>query len=169
MSLVSQAGTVVVAVGNTFCGDDGAGSAVLASLAQSPLPGDVTLVDAGADPLSVVETLAGADRAILVDAVRSGATPGTIRLLAGLEEVRRDRGASSHGFGLADAVGMAQALGRPPGRLEIYGIEGATWDPGAGISPAVASAVAVVAAEIHKSLTTPVRPRVSAAPRCRRC
>lgn len=166
--LMRQAGTVVVAVGNSFRGDDGAASAVLASLAAAVLPGEVRLVDAGADPLAVVDALAGARHAILVDAVRSGAAPGTIRRLPGVREVRRNRGTSSHGFGLADAVTLAQTLGRLPARLEVYGIEGAAWEPGVGLSPEVAAAVAEVAAEIRVRLAGPLTPGF-AGPRCGRC
>jgi hydrogenase maturation protease len=70
-------------------------------------------------------------RVYLIDAVRTGGAPGTV--------LRRDcrRGSlgglglvSSHGFGVAQAVGLAQALGGLPARLVLYGIEAADFAPG---------------------------------------
>ena len=63
-----------------------------------------------------------ADRVIVVDAVRSGAPPGTRHRLepgkwAATESV------SSHGFGLASALELARALGDLPPHLVLYGIE----------------------------------------------
>jgi len=72
-----------------------------------------------------------ADNVLVVDAVRSGAPPGTRhRLEPG--EVSALGSVSSHGFGLASALELARALNDLPPHLVIHGIE---IDPfGAGFS-----------------------------------
>ena len=58
---------------------------------------------------------------------------------------------STHAFGVADAVELARALGRLPGRLDVYAIEGASFAAGDRLSPAVERAVAELAAELSAS------------------
>jgi Ni,Fe-hydrogenase maturation factor len=61
---------------------------------------------------------------------------------------------SSHGFGLADAIKLARALGRAPQTIVIYAVEGACFDAGAALTRAVAAAVdetaRLVAAEVER-------------------
>lgn len=63
-----------------------------------------------------------ADRVIVVDAVRSGAPPGTRHRLEPGEWATTES-VSSHGFGLAAALELAHALGDLPSRLVLHGIE----------------------------------------------
>ncbi len=58
------------------------------------------------------------------------------------------RTASSHGFGFDDAIALALALDRMPGRLIVHAIEAADLTQGPGLTPAVDMAVGVVAAAI---------------------
>jgi hydrogenase maturation protease len=60
--------------------------------------------------------------------------------------------ASTHHFGLADAVELARALGRLPPCTIVYGIEGARFGAGAELSPDVAAAVPQVAASIRREV-----------------
>jgi len=48
---------------------------------------------------------------------------------------------STHAFGVSDAVELARALGRLPGRLDVYAIEGASFTAGDRLSPDVERAV----------------------------
>ena len=50
-------------------------------------------------------------------------------------------GMSTHGFGLAEALELARALGQLPRRCIVYAIEGASFETGAPLSPEVAAAV----------------------------
>src|SRR4029077_11147464 len=58
------------------------------------------------------------------------------------------RTASSHGFGLDDAVSLAAALDRMPDRLIVHAIEAADLTQGIGLTPLVAAAVGSVARAI---------------------
>lgn len=141
----------VIAVGNSFCGDDGAGAAVLAALAASPAAtrcGGATatatrLVDLGTDALALVEELQADEPCVVVDAARMGREPGAVAVFRP-EEVRlgiRGDGLSLHGLGLAEAFALAGRLGRLPADLVVVGIEPAQVTPGTGLSEAVAAAV----------------------------
>jgi hydrogenase maturation protease len=102
----------------------------------------------------MLDAWSGCDRAILVDATQSGAASGTIRRLEAHQaplppELQRS---STHLLGVADAVELARALGRLPERTIVYGIEGESFDTGAGLSSAVAAAVPQVVAAIRREL-----------------
>jgi hydrogenase maturation protease len=80
----------------------------------------------------------------IVDAVSSGAPPGTVHELeAGGEPlpVRLFGSSSTHALGLAEALELARSLGRLPARVRVLGIEGARFDYGRGLSPEVEEAV----------------------------
>jgi len=91
---------------------------------------------------------------IVVDATCSGAPPGTVRRFDAAREPlpAAPPGASTHGLGLAEAVGLARALGRLPARLVLVGIEGADFSPGTGLTPAVAAGVAAAARRVREEI-----------------
>ena len=62
------------------------------------------------------------------------------------------RAASSHGFGLDDAVGLALALDRMPGRLIVHAIEAADLTQGTGLTPPVAAAIDDVASAVLRDI-----------------
>ena len=62
------------------------------------------------------------------------------------------RTASSHGFGLDDAIQLALALDRMPGRLVVHAIEAADLGQGTGLTPLVAAAVDEVASAVLSDL-----------------
>lgn len=97
--------------------------------------------------------LRGADSIWLIDAAQSGAPPGTIHRIDCATDVSLPRSpASSHGFGVAEAIGLARVLGTLPRRCIVYAIEAADFTPGAPLSPAVARAAQEVAQRIHQEL-----------------
>ena len=66
----------------------------------------------------------------------------------------RHRGA--HTFSLADVIELARALDRLPVRLAGYGIEGAAFEIGTGLSPAVEAAVEAVTSRLLAELKASV-------------
>jgi hydrogenase maturation protease len=146
---------IVLGIGNPDRGDDGAGRAVAQGL-RGALPDGVALAEADGEATGVLARLEGADAAFLVDACVSGAPAGTVRRLdVGVAPLPEDAfGLSTHGFGLAQAVELARALGRLPPRCVVYAIEGASFAPGAPLTPAVAAAVNEVARRLRAELST---------------
>lgn len=135
----------VIGVGSPDGGDDAAGLLAARAVRQRVGP-EVDVVEA-ASPLRVVDLLEGADVAIVVDAVRTGGggrprgtlvraeADGAGALAADLRSCL-----SSHGLGLAEALGLAAALGALP-RVVLHGVEVGTVETGASLSPEVRAAM----------------------------
>jgi hydrogenase maturation protease len=105
------------------------------------------------EPAGLLERWDGARIAVVVDAVRTGAPPGTVhRVAVGDAAQAAAASSSSHGLGLGDAVELARALGRMPPALVIYGIEPGDAGAGRGLSGPVADAADRVAGEILRLL-----------------
>lgn len=149
MNLASSKHTLVVGIGNRWRSDDGVGPAVAGRLLHQGPPGvAVTIADGGAAEL--VEVLSEADHAVLIDAARSGASPGTIHRFDGTAAklpVGFER-PSTHGLGVAEALELARALDRLPARVTVYGIEGANFEHGEALSPEVEEAAEKLAEEL---------------------
>jgi hydrogenase maturation protease len=139
---------VAVGVGNPYRSDDGAGLAVAERLRETAP--EIEVVTCEQEPLRLLDAWSGADLAIVVDAVSSGATPGTVhRFDATSEPVPSTvfRG-STHALGVGDAIELARTLGRLPDRVLVFGIEGERFTAGDRLSPAVAVAVEPLASEL---------------------
>jgi hydrogenase maturation protease len=143
----------VCCVGNRFRGDD-AVALVVGERLRAELPGDALLVVHEGEPTALIDDWGGSDALWVVDAVSSGAEPGTVRRLDASEtalpaELFRT---STHHVSLAEAVELARALGQLPDRAVVIGIEGGTFTVGEELSPAVAEAVDQVVALISEEV-----------------
>jgi hydrogenase maturation protease len=146
---------VVVGVGNAYRGDDGAGLSV-ADVVRPRVPAGVEVVTCEQEASRVIDAIEGRDAAILVDASSSAGAPGTIhRFDASAEPVPAHAFRSStHAFGVGEAVELARALGKLPKSVVVYGIEGAEFSAGEGLSAPVAGAVETAAEAVLEELCT---------------
>lgn len=149
-----MASVVVIGVGNPDRGDDGAGREVVRRLretnAQSAL-----IVETGGEATAILSSLEGASAAFLIDACVSGAPPGAVRRIDLANEAlpQARYGLSSHGFGVAEALELAQALGQLPERCIIYAIEGESFEAGAALSVAANRGVAETVEALRRELS----------------
>ncbi|MFD9903671.1 hydrogenase maturation protease [Streptomyces sp. NPDC059063] len=156
----------VVGVGNEYRRDDGVGLEVVTRLrdraAARPLPRGTTLAVCDGDPGRLIALWEGADLAVLVDAAHAHpATPGRVhRIELDSTRLARPPTTSSHGLGLGEAVELARVLGRLPGRLIVYAVEGADNALGTGLSAPVADAVGPLVEAVENEI---VRHRDAAA------
>jgi hydrogenase maturation protease len=138
---------LVVGLGSTDRGDDAIGP-VVARAASARVPGRVRVVERE-DPTALIDLWEGRGVVVVVDAMVSGAPPGTLHRLetgpgaAPLPDRASTRPGpgSTHGIGLGAVAELARALGRLPTRLVVVGVEAARFDHGAPLSAPVASAV----------------------------
>ena len=145
---------VVIGVGNEFRRDDGIGPEVVSRL-RAQTAGTVQLLVCDGEPARMIEAWDGASLAVVVDAVMASSPPVPGRLHR-IELDRADgwdiRPVSSHGLSLGDAIGLARALDRMPERLILHAVEAADFRLGVGLTPAVAAAVAPLAAAVLRDL-----------------
>jgi len=143
---------VVIGVGNPYRGDDEAGLAVIQRL--RPRLHGVEVVETDGEPTRLLDAWEGAGLAIIVDAVHSHDAPvGHVhRFDLGPERLETVRPSSSHGMGPGEAVELGRALGRLPGRLIVYGIEGHDFGEGAPITPEVIVAIDTVVERIDREV-----------------
>lgn len=132
---------LVIGIGNSDRGDDGVGPIVVQSLAGR-LPEGVEAMVRSGDMISLVEEWKPFDAVICVDAAASTGDPGRIhRFDLNVTEIPREVSVmSSHGFGLADAIDLARALGTAPKQLIVFAIEASGFDTGSKVSPKVLAA-----------------------------
>lgn len=117
----------VVAVGNPIMGDDGVGASVIERLETSAVGerGDVTLANGGTTAFFALEAMSGCERAIVVDAIATGAEPGTIHTYryvdgAFAEDVPE---MTMHDFSFAEALRAGRDAYDIPEEVLIYGVE----------------------------------------------
>ena len=114
----------IIAVGNSFYGDDGVGAAVLEKIRQDGLFLGAELIDVHTDALALLEHLAFGQKNVIVDAAQMGLEPGAV---VGFrpEEVRmkiKSDHLSMPGFGLAEAFALAGQLNKMPADVLIVPI-----------------------------------------------
>ena len=147
---------VVIGLGNRCREDDGVGIEVARTLAAMDIPGVAVEIGPG-DVVELIEAWDGARLAVVIDAARSGARPGTVARvdLRGDNIAAAGLRSSTHGLGLADAVALGRVLGRLPARLVIIAVEGERFGHGERLSPAIraslGAAVGAVVGELRCS------------------
>ncbi len=150
---------LVIGIGSEYRSDDRIGIKIARSLKTKNLQ-DVEVVIENGDGVTLMERWNEAETVILIDAVSSGAEPGTIhRIDANEQQIPATFfHSSTHAFGIAEAVEIARSLHQLPLRLIIYGIEGNNFGIGSELSSAVHAAtepaVKLIIDEI-KNLTDP--------------
>jgi hydrogenase maturation protease len=128
--------TVVIGLGNRDRGDDAVGLAVADRLATHVVPADVLAWER--PELDLLDVLPRYDRVVVVDAVRSGAAPGTVH--EDPTVLKDPTGLGSHGFGLAAVLELADALGRTAPRVHLLLVEIGPVEHGRALTPAVRAA-----------------------------
>jgi hydrogenase maturation protease len=137
-------GVVVIGVGNRDRGDDAAGRRVAAALRAS-VPEGVFVLESDGDPATIMDAWEGAALAVVVDAMVSGAAPGTVRRFDVTDDpipISVDL-TSTHGLGAVEGIELARELDRLPDRLLVYGIEGLSFRSGDPLSAEVEGGVEV--------------------------
>jgi hydrogenase maturation protease len=150
---MSEGRCVVVGVGNTFRSDDAAGLEV-ASRLEGRVPAGVGVITCGQEPSRLLDAFEGAAAVLVVDACSSGAEPGTLHRFdaAGAALPERVFRSSTHAFGVGETIELARALGKLPGTVIVYGVEGEEFAAGEGLSPRVESGVGRAAASMLEDL-----------------
>ena len=151
--------TLVIGLGNPLVSDDSVGLRVADCLrpllADQP---DVEVVEDYWGGLRLMEQMIGYDRAIVIDAICTGAGPGKIHHLS-LNSIATQKSASAHDVNLPTAL----AFGRRAGvdlptdeNVQLVGVEAEdVLTFGDQCTPAVAAAIPHAVQEVIRLLKTP--------------
>ena len=137
--------TLILGLGNPLLRDDSVGLRVVQELqvTLAALPG-VELSEDYWGGLRLMERMIGFDRVIVVDAMRSGEPPGSVRRLSP-DSVPTQRSASSHDVNLLTALRLGRMAGAQlpsDEHIVLFGIEAADVETfSEQLSPAVLRAV----------------------------
>jgi len=154
--------TVVLGVGNELFRDEGVGvHAVRILQAKLPSSGsNIEAIDGGTSP-DIWPLIDGADKLIIVDAVKGGCEPGTIYRFTP-QQIAADRGliTSVHQMGILENLSRMELVGGKPEETVIIGVEPAELEPGlelsAKLQERMPKIIQTVLGEIHPRVETKV-------------
>ncbi len=152
--------TLIIGIGNEYRSDDAVGLLVARHLKQQ-MSSAVPVLEQSGEGAALLEVWKEADAVILIDAVQSGAKPGTVhRLNAHAQAIPMAFfHYSTHAFSVAEAIEMARVLKQLPPRLILYGIEGENFAAGTELSAKIQQAAEEVArwilVELQANLSSP--------------
>jgi len=151
---LSNQNKLIIGCGNLLLSDEGLGVHLIEYLKQQNLPEDIELIDGGTAGFELIEFIRGAQKVVIVDAVKAGGRPGQIYRLgpADFETESRPK-MSLHGISLKDVFASAEKLGPLP-KIKIIGAEPAEIKEGTELSAEIKQILPklaeVVIAEIEK-------------------
>ncbi len=147
----------IIGIGSPF-GDDQVGWKIIKALEQesSTIPVSEWTLARCDSPSNLLSLMKGAKCVYLIDAVQTGATPGTIHHWQGEEIINFAHSLSSHGIDVASVIALGKALAELPPTLILYGIELSvetiTPHPETIMSTAVTNAIPVLLSLLKKDL-----------------
>ena len=135
-------------------GDDQAGWLTIDALRAAGVRCDAgTVIEKLDRPgASLIPLLDKAAWVILVDAMQGSGPAGRIQRFDQKDWAQYAKGVSSHGFGVLDALSLARELGSLPARIDLYGIEIASANPGEQAGAAIVAAAQQLARRIASEL-----------------
>jgi hydrogenase maturation protease len=158
----SPSQVLVIGIGNAYRSDDAAGLVAVRRVKEKGAASCVILEHSG-EGAALMELWKSTTRVFVIDAVHSGAAPGTVtRFDASLHPLPASMFRhSTHAFSLVEAIELARALNQLPGQLIVYGIEGQTFEAGTNLSSAIESALPTLVERVLQELGPNAHPSLS--------
>ena len=130
---------LVLGIGNLLLQDEAVGVRVIQELEQRyRIPPEVELLDGGTSGMDLLDQMAGREHLLVVDAVRTGAAPGTIAQLVDDEVPAFFRlRVSPHEIGLCDVLAALRLTGETPGSISLIGVVPASTELSLELSPTI--------------------------------
>ena len=148
---------LVLGLGDTRLSDDGVGPALLDQLSSSALrwEGQVEFMDGGTQGLALLGRLSGRRVLIIVNAVKTGAPPGTVHrmTLGELRSMNPGQAGAAHEGDAGELLAAAQRLDELPDRLFVIAVEPKKIATGLGLSAPVKRAIPHASKQVHELLT----------------
>jgi hydrogenase maturation protease len=156
MSISERARTVVIGLGNPLMGDDGIGIAALERLrAAWHVPEGVELVDGGTWGMNLLPIIEDADEVLFIDAIKTGAEPGTEIVIprARLPRYLATK-ISPHEVDLRDVLALAELRGTLPDQTVAVGLEPALVELSSELSDQLQARLDALVAAVVRQLAT---------------
>ena len=161
-----EARTIVLGVGSPLMGDDGLGVAAVEEL-RSAWPEDpgLAFLDGGTWGMRVLPFIEGAERLVVIDAMKNGGEPGDLVRLEGdaIPRYLRQK-LSPHQIELGEVLAVAQLRGSFPPEAVALGIEPARIELHDGLSEEVSETVPELLAAVRSQLAAWGHPEGSKRP-----
>ena len=145
---------LVIGAGNDFRSDDAVGPVAAKKIFQI-FPEQVKLIKSISDSTHLIEEWKKYKYVYFIDAIRSGARPGTVFRYDALEEEIPEEivsDISTHSFNLKDTIELGRKLGRLPENLIIFGIEGKNFEYGTEFSDEIKPAIGSIIIKIKREI-----------------
>jgi hydrogenase maturation protease len=145
---------LVLGIGNLVMTDDGIGVRVVQSIEERfRFPDQVTVLDGGTLGLDLLPRIEAAERLLIVDALETGAPPGTLVRLSGAQipEALEAR-LSPHQIGLQELLSVASLLGHSPGETVLWGVQPESIQMALRLSASVAAQLEPLVGKVLEEL-----------------
>lgn len=144
---------VILGVGNILLSDEGIGVHIANELMKLEMPEEVRIVEGGTDGFRLLDVITEADRLIVVDAVKGGATPGTIYRFD-IDEIKDCPSGfktSVHQIGILEVINISSLIGKKP-YTTVIGIEPKLLEMGMDLSPEIKAKIPKIIELIKKEI-----------------
>jgi hydrogenase maturation protease len=150
-----RTGILVLGVGNPLLGDEGLGLQAIHDLERTyQFPPEVRFLDGGTAGLSLLPEVTAAERLLVVDALETGAVPGTVVSLdeSAFSGARRSP-MGPHEIGVQELLAAARFHGGPKETV-LLGIVPERMELGVGLSSSVAKSLPDLMAAVMDRLAS---------------
>lgn len=149
-----QANILILGLGNLLLRDEGLGVRALELLQeQYQLPAEAACVDGGVLGLELLAYLEGISHLLVIDAVRTGQTPGALIRLEG-DEIPQTLSLklSMHQIRFSDILALSRLQGTVPPRVVVWGLQPALLESGVGLSETVEARLDLLVKKVVEEL-----------------
>ncbi|MGX9416899.1 HyaD/HybD family hydrogenase maturation endopeptidase [Vibrio sp. RC27] len=130
---------LVLGVGNILLSDESVGVHIVEQLEDTfDFPSGVEVVDGGTAGMELLDYIASRDHVIIIDAVLTGADPGTVVVLKD-DDVPAlfNNKVSPHQLGLSDLLGSLKLTDESPNHIYLVGVVPESVEPGLDMTQTV--------------------------------
>lgn len=128
----------LLGLGNLMRTDDAVGMLTLRRLEEcGQLPPEVRVIEGGTLGLDLLDSLRGISHLLVLDAVDTDATPGSLKRFEGQEVDDLPISKSVHLLGFSDLIGALRLIDAAPAEVVLLGVQPASTDWGTVLTPEV--------------------------------